>query len=406
MRGVLRALKWMGIAVFALLLGGLVFALIRFGPVPLTLAWADYEPNGPEASPAIGASFSREDALRTLGEEVYGAWPDASATRVLNRSTREWRGHTLLTVSLEADATFGEQTRTTRPFTVSLVAPAPDAPLVLWASFSPRGDAFRAAGLPETDMPEVAEGALHFVFGRYIQTPPVESILAAGYGLAVVHPPEFLPDNSNSVAELERLASGHGDPDTRWGAVAAWAWGMSCVLDALDWPAPVIAAGHSRYGKAALLAAAHDRRFAGAVAHQSGTGGASLSKAKRGESVADITASYPHWFAPSYRESALSVDQHHLLAAVAPRPVLLGNARRDVWSDPNGALRAARGASEAYGIPPPERLPDGFGDYDPTPPLALWMRPGTHGIVEEDWPAFLQWMRAHFPAQGWLPTEP
>ena len=403
MRGVLRAVKWLGIAVLALLLGGFVFALLRFGPVPMTLAWASYTPNGPEASPAIGESFDRAEVLRILGDEVYGAWPDSSATRVLETDTRDWRGHTLTTLTLEADATFRTEMRTTRPFSVSFVAPSPDAPLILWASFSPRGDAFPGAGFRESEMPDMAEGALHFVFGRYIQTPPVENILAEGYGLAVVHPPEFLPDTENSIAELERLAAGHDDPDTRWGAVAAWAWGLSRALDALDWNGPVISAGHSRYGKSALLAAAHDERFAGAIAHQSGTGGASLSKSKRGETVADITASYPHWFAPSYREGALSVDQHHLLASLSPRPVLLGNARRDVWSDPNGALRAARGAAGVYGIPPPERLPDGpkgKGEhgYDPTPPLALWMRPGTHGIVEEDWPAFLEWMREHFPA--------
>ena len=396
MRGLLRTLKLIAVAFAALLAGGILFALLRFGPVPLTLAWAEFEPDGPEASPPIGEDFNRTAALRTLGEEVYGTWPDASATRVLATRSEPYRGRTLTHVTLEADAIYGTSTATTRPFSVSVVSPAPGAPLVLWASFSPRGDAFPGSSLPGTAMPEMADSALRFAFGRHIRTPPLESILEAGYGLAVLHPPEFLPDSEASIAELDRLGSGH--PGPRWGAVAAWAWSMSRALDALDRPAPVIAAGHSRYGKAALLAAAHDRRFAGAIAHQSGTGGASLSRGKRGETVADITAGYPHWFAPSYSEDALSVDQHHLLAAIAPRPVLLGNARRDVWSDPNGALRAARGAAAAYGTAPPARLPGGSEDFDPSPPLALWMRPGTHGIVEEDWPAFLRWMRVHFPA--------
>ncbi|MEZ5920566.1 MAG: hypothetical protein R3C60_04355, partial [Parvularculaceae bacterium] len=79
------------------------------------------------------------------------------------------------------------------------------------------------------------------------------------------------------------------------------------------------------------------------------------------------------------------------------RPVLLGNARRDVWSDPNGAFRAALGADPVY------RLYDEKGldqkrlvPFEPSSELAFWIRPGTHGVVKEDWPAFLQFLDAHF----------
>ena len=96
--------------------------------------------------------------------------------------------------------------------------------------------------------------------------------------------------------------------------------------------------GHSRYGKSALLTALWSEHVAAIIAHQSGTGGASLSRGKKGESVTQILSSYPHWFAPAYAnydtDAAIEVEQHHLLALLAPRPILLGNARRDVWSDP------------------------------------------------------------------------
>ena len=109
-----------------------------------------------------------------------------------------------------------------------------------------------------------------------------------------------------------------------------------------------IAYGHSRYGKAALLAAAFDGSIDAVISHQSGTGGASLSRDKKGETVEKIMQSYPHWFSAKYNADNKDFDQHHLLALIAPRPILLGNASRDVWSDPEGAFRAAQGASPIY----------------------------------------------------------
>ena len=92
----------------------------------------------------------------------------------------------------------------------------------------------------------------------------------------------------------------------------------------------------------------------------------------------------------------MCVDQHMLLALIAPRPALLGNARRDVWSDPNGAFRAAQGADPVY-----ELLGSGglsqqrLDQWRPEADIAFWLRPGTHGVVKEDWPAFLDFLDAH-----------
>jgi len=85
------------------------------------------------------------------------------------------------------------------------------------------------------------------------------------------------------------------------------------------------------------------------------------------------------------------------LALIAPRPVLLGNARRDVWSDPNGAFRAAIGADSVYELYGDEGLEQTRLDqWMPEASLAFWIRPGTHGVVKEDWPAFLEFLDAHF----------
>ena len=154
--------------------------------------------------------------------------------------------------------------------------------------------------------------------------------------------------------------------------------------------------------RSALVAAAFDPNVDAVISHQSGTGGASLSRDKPGETVQDITNGYPVWFSPAYsgyakNEDALPIDQHHLLALIAPRPILLGNAKRDVWSDPNGAFRAAQGATPAYTLYGSSGLTRSkLNEFDPAADIAFWIRPGTHGVVKEDWPAFLDFLDAHF----------
>ena len=164
----------------------------------------------------------------------------------------------------------------------------------------------------------------------------------------------------------------------------------------------IITAGHSRYGKTALLAAAYSDNIDGVISHQSGTAGASLFRDKPGETLADIVNGYPHWLAKSAmtfveQTNTLPNDQHHLLALIAPRPVLLGNAKRDVWSDPEGAFRAAKEASGIYELYNTAGLQqERLDKFNPASDLSFWLRSGTHGIVEEDWPAFIDFLNAHF----------
>ncbi len=179
----------------------------------------------------------------------------------------------------------------------------------------------------------------------------VETLLASGYALATFH---------ESDVELDR-PDGDGvrrDLPGSWGAVAAWAWGLRRVADQLARdpdvdPARLIVWGHSRRGKAALLAGALDERFALVVPHQSGTGGMALSRGNRLESVGRITRDYPHWFADAFRgyaddPSRLPVDQDELVALVAPRPLLDTEGRLDVWSNYWSAAESLRRAEAVY----------------------------------------------------------
>lgn len=408
-------------------------ALLLSGCAAITLAWTNLTPAGPQAHPPVLGAFgdqpavssvedwetARAPALReALQTYVYGRLPDARQLTVLERRVLDGDAFSgrarLYEYRLQAEADFGDGLQQARVFAMNLLVPkdAPDAPVILMQTFCPRWNTIPHPAIPR---PEDARdcgdsflsGVMTYVFGRYIATPPVEAILERGYAVASVYPSEFAPDNSErGLAALNAMAPAVAD-DERWGAVAAWAWGYSLMADAIESdpsvsPSGYAAYGHSRYGKSALVAAAFDGRIGAVISHQSGTGGASLNRQKKGETVASITKTYPHWFAPRYaafagREEEMPVDQHHLLALIAPRPVLLGNARRDVWSDPNGAFRAAMGASPVYALYGVDGLAQArLDEWNPAARLSFWLRPGTHGVVEEDWPAFLEFLDAHF----------
>ncbi len=87
------------------------------------------------------------------------------------------------------------------------------------------------------------------------------------------------------------------------------------------------------------------------------------------------------------------MDQHQLIAMMAPRPVLLGNGWRDVWSDPNGSFRAALGAEPVYKLMGVDGLTQtGIGDTKHRGEIDFYMRPGAHGIRVIDWDYFLDWL--------------
>lgn len=285
-------------------------------------------------------------------------------------------------------------------------------PLIIMQNFCPNNDVIRH---PEIPVPPsvtfscsgdgIMSNVFSYFFGRYITTPPITEIMNRGYALAVMYPSEFVPDNATrGLAVLDHVFADQSQ-DIRTGALAAWAAQFSLVSNVLEMDTrfgPHITYGHSRFGKSALLAAAFDPDIDGVIAHQSGTGGASLTRDKPGETLKDITEGYPFWFNRKFasyagNEDALPVDQHHLLALIAPRPVLLGNAKRDVWSDPNGAFRAAQAASEIYKLyGKPGLSQDKLTDFNKNTDIAFWIRPGTHGVVKEDWPAFLDFLDAQF----------
>lgn len=278
----------------------------------------------------------------------------------------------------------------------------PDAPIILSQNFCPNSGVVPLEGVRKPDNigfdcsgGGLAGWLITNIFGRYIVSPPLEDILDRGFGFAAIYPSQFIPDSAQSG--LQTLDVLFPDTPNRPGALAAWASlfdVMAKTIEAEFGDRQMVAYGHSRFAKTALLAGAWFETIDAVVAHQSGTLGASALDDGRGEPLKAMVDAYPHWAGPNiapYLETpqALPVRPAHLLALLNEKPVLLGNARRDVWSDPWGAFTEAKSAwGEAFDAQSP-------ADFRPDSPKAYWLRPGTHGVVKEDWPAFLDFLEAN-----------
>lgn len=407
-----QIIKW----AFRLILAGIIIAGMSACTM-LGLNYASLETETkPQPTPELTLPFDDVETRATLENELFGPWPanlpiSSTAPRVIDANYLDGRG-TLEEITL----TIGEGD-TARSFPVVIAYPnqarTTPVPLIISQTFSDNCSVF-----PNDPVTEfggaVCEGtrmtgAVGFVatniFGTYIAYAPIERYFDAGLAYASFSGWSFVPDtNGPAQTVMSELAPGP-QPTS---ALMSWAFGFHAAADVFAADPriqnnAIAAMGHSRYGKSALMASGWSDRIAAAIAHQSGFGGASSSRSRTGERLDRMAKSYPHWLRPDLGAELengyqLTLDQHFLLALSAPKPIFLGNGRRDVWSDPNSSYRLAQAADLIYEARGVGGLPDNANmrAFDPSAEISYWLRVGGHSVVSEDIDAFTGFMTAHF----------
>ncbi len=242
-----------------------------------------------------------------------------------------------------------------------------------------------------------------------------QQLLAQGWGYAQLLPTSFQADNGAGLTRgiIGLMNKGQSRQPEDWGTLRAWAWGAGRALDYFEKDKDVDAKrvgieGHSRFGKAALVAMAYDPRFAVAYISSSGEGGAKLHRRNYGEVVENVAASnLYHWMAGNFLKYAgplgwndLPVDSHELIALCAPRPVFIGSGDEgDSWVDAQGMFMAAAAAGEVYEFLGKKGLgTNTFPSVETTlisGDLGFRQHAGGH-TAAPNWPTFIQFAKKYF----------
>ena len=360
----------------------------------------------------------RPEILRMFETQQYGKVPGRPADmsfNVFDKGTPAFGGKA---IRKQVTIYFTKDTASTHKADVLIYLPAhakAPSPLLLNISFSANNNA--------VDDPGVKPGMTWTKDGQRIPAPAgrfgklnVEQFIDAGFGFATLCYTDIEPDQLNGINFGIRsvyLKPGQTAfaPD-EWGAISAFSWGLSRVMDYLETDKDIDAkrvalTGASRLGKTVLWTGARDTRFAMIIASVSGEGGAALSRRNYGETIAHLVAPtrYPYQFAGNYARYAsdpgkLPMDGHMLVALIAPRPLLLQTGSTDVWSDPKGEWLAALAAKPVFELfnetgPATSEWPQPEDTGQLLHNLGYFMHNGPHGVLRTDWPRFIEFMKKY-----------
>lgn len=241
-----------------------------------------------------------------------------------------------------------------------------------------------------------------------------EQVVERGWAAATIVPTSYQADGGHGLRQgIIGLCNkgGYRKPGD-WGSIRAWGWGLSRLIDYFESDprfdgSKVAIEGNSRYGKTALVSAVFDERVASAFVSSSGEGGASPWRRNIGETLENLAgAGESHWMCGNFIKYAadplspsdLPVDQHELIALMAPRPVLIssGTYGADKWQDLLGMYICTLMASPVY-----ELL--GAGGITPGmyPGENINLYPGTNVGRMKGRLAFRQHDGGHEPGPNW-----
>ncbi|MEI6948954.1 hypothetical protein V9K67_17335 [Paraflavisolibacter sp. H34] len=359
----------------------------------------------------------RPELVKLFEEQQFGKMPPRPADlrfRVFDTGTPAFGGKALrkqVTVYFTQDTT---QHKMDLLLYLPATAKKP-SPVLLLLNFSANSTSVEDPGVKAGEVWTREGKKIPAAASRSFGKMNVDTFLANGIGVAMVYYGDIEPDFKDGYRYGIRghyLKPGQERPGPdEWGAISAWAWGLSRAMDYLETDRQVDAGrvalqGTSRLGKTVLWAGAHDPRFKLVIASCSGEGGAALSRRNYGESINHMTdtSRYYYQFAPNRHQYAshpqlAPVDAHMLVALMAPRPLLLQTGDTDYWSDPKGELLAAAAAEPVYrlfgkkGPGTTEMPPAGATTLFNT--LGYYLHAGGHGTIPSDWPVFLSYLKKH-----------
>ena len=241
---------------------------------------------------------------------------------------------------------------------------------------------------------------------------PAELLIEKGYAIAAYHVADAAPDQKDAYQHgvIDLLYPEQLNRKDGMKAIGAWAWAASRVMDYFETDKDIDAhkvalVGHSRGGKTSLWAGALDQRFAMIFSSCSGSTGAALARRQFGETVSLINKQFGYWFADRYtayssQVDKLPVDQHMLIALMAPRPVYTTNAVEDRWADPRGSYLSLWNARTVYSLYDRKTM------LTPEPPsvnspiinsfIGYHFREGIHDLNVYDWENFVRFADYHY----------
>lgn len=240
---------------------------------------------------------------------------------------------------------------------------------------------------------------------------PLDTILKRGYAVATAFRADVDPDYIGSFPDTLKAyypqLQHRGD---NFSTIGAWAWALRRIQDYLETDRDVDASrvavfGWSRLGKAALWAAANDPRFAMAISNDSGAGGARLFHVNGGksETIQDLNTKFPYWFCTNFKkyngqDHTLPFDQHMMLALIAPRPLYIASASKDIWANPQGEFLAGVAVTPVYKLLGTDGLPTKQWppvDHPVMGQIGYHVRTGVHDITLYDWQQYLTFADMH-----------